>query len=472
MNSSKISLVVITLSFLLLTDILNPEYSISQIKNDKKLTKMLTISKQEKTLSDSSEKPTLELYIKKAVANNPGIKYKSFKIKEANAQRNKSASQKWPTLRGIGSYTRYSDTQRMAPPRRLDYPLIFADNVLSWNLLISMPLFTGGRIRNEIQAMELLQQSSEYGFVYTRQELVFNVTSVYYSIIKQRKIIESLDFSKTTLEKHLTRIEQLIQAKKAASLDKLRLEVRLATIDQKTEQEKNVLAIQHRYLANLMGIKEIDFSISQQGELKVTELEIDLNECINNAYTKRADYLAVQKKVGAQAKRLKATYATFWPSISIYGSYGAKKAIGSYIKPPGVNGLEDIGQLGFLLEIPFFEGGKIRANVQEHKAKLAMLQERQRELELKIRLEVESAVYNLTSTKKRILVTEKAIEQADESLRIEIEKYNLGKGSITDILDAESALLEVQTSYNSAVADYHIFIAQLQFVQGEDRATN
>ena len=468
MNSFKTILMCVTLLLVLLINTFKPTNSLGQIKNANNFGQSLSAPQQSKTLSGIRDSLTLKQCIEKALKNNPSIRYKSWKIKEVDAQRNKAASQRWPSFRGVGSYYRYSDTQRLAPPRRLDYPLIFADNVLSWNLLISMPIFTRGRITNEIDAVELLQQSAEYSLVYTHQELVFNVTSVYFSILKQHKIIESLDFSRTTLEKHLKRIEELMEAKKAARLDKLRIEVRLANIIQKIEQEKNILAIQNRSLANLMGIKEINFTIPSQGELKFTELEIDLEESLKKAYVNRADYQATQKDVEAQIKNVRVTQAAYWPSIFLYGSYGAKQAIGSFIKPSGVDGLEDIGQLGLSFEIPFFDSGKTKANVQEKKAKLGLLKERQRELELRIQFEVESAVFNLISAKKRILAIEKAIEQANESLRIEMEKYNLGKGSITDILDAESALLEIQTSYYIALADYNIFIAQLHFVQGEE----
>jgi len=467
MNLFKIILLCTSLLSVLLINTFKSGNSLGQIKNTNNVEKSLSAPQQSTNISGISDSLTLHQCIEKALKNNPNIRYNGLRIEEVNAQRNKAVSQRLPHIYVAGSYYRYSDTQRLAPPRRLEYPLIFTDDVLSYNLILSMPILTGGRIKNEIEAAELLQESAECNFGYTRQELIFNVTSVYFSILKQHKIIESLDFSRTTLEKHLNRINELIEAKKAAKLDKLRIEVRLANIIQRIEQEKNIRSIQHRALANLMGVKEIDFIIPYEDELQLMELEIDVEEILNEAYANRGDYQAVQKDVEAQSKNVRATQAGYLPLISLYGSYGAKQAVGSFIKPNGIDGLEDIGQIGCFIEIPLFEGGRIRANVQENKAKLALLKERQRELELKIRLEVESAVFNLISTKKRILAIEKAVEQANESLRIEIEKYNLGKGSITDILDAESALLEIQTSYYIALADYNIFIAQLKFVQGE-----
>jgi outer membrane protein len=195
-------------------------------------------------------------------------------------------------------------------------------------------------------------------------------------------------------------------------------------------------------------------------------MKIDLQENINQAYANRPDYQSAQKEVEAQDKQVRAAYAGYWPSVSLYVSYGVMTSVGSFISLPGIDGTEDIGQIGFLFELPLFDGGKTKANVHQEKASLALLKERLRELELRIGLDVEAAVFNLSSTGKRISATEKALEQANESLRIELEKYDLGKGSITDIFDAESALLDIQTIYYSALADYHIYSAQLKFVQG------
>jgi len=420
--------------------------------------------------SDSSREDrnqlSLQQCIEKALENNPLVGYGNWKVEEVEALGKQAASQRWPKLRAVGGLYHYSDTQRLISPRRLNYPLIFTDDMFSWNLVLSLPIFTGGRITNEIRAGELQLQSAEYGFDRSCHGLIFNVTSVYFSILKQQKIIEFLDFSRTTLEAHLVRVKELIAAKKAARLDRLRIEVKLADIVQRMEQEKNTLGIQNRSLANLMGMKETDFHIPSRDELSFSEQKIDLEENLDRAYGHRPDYLSAQKDVEVQEKRLSAVMASYWPSLSLVASYGAKKALGSYTLPPGIDSYEDIGQIGCLLELPLFEAGRIKANVQQEKAKLEALRERLREVELNIRLDVETAISNIVSTGKRIEATEKAIEQADETLRIEMEKYDLGKGSMTDIFDAESSLREVKTVHYIAFADYNIYTAQLKFVQG------
>jgi len=80
---------------------------------------------------------------------------------------------------------------------------------------------------------------------------------------------------------------------------------------------------------------------------------------------------------------------------------------------------------------------------------------------------VETSISNGRAARERILAYERALTSADESLRIEREKYNIGKGSITDVLDAQSALLDSQTNYYRAMADYNTALAQVRLAVGE-----
>ena len=58
-----------------------------------------------------------------------------------------------------------------------------------------MPVFTGGRIRSDISAAELTVMATENRLARTWEELIFNVSSSFYTILGQRKLIEALEFS-------------------------------------------------------------------------------------------------------------------------------------------------------------------------------------------------------------------------------------------------------------------------------------
>ena len=402
-----------------------------------------------------------------AMRNNPRIAYSGFRVEAARAERDVAASQRWPILKSMGSYARYSATERMYPPSKPLYPLVYADEVLAWNIHASIPLFTGGRIRNEVKAFEFLEDSARDGLEFTRRKIEYEVMDAFYGILKQQMVIESLWSSRMALGEQADNIEALIAAGKAARADLLRVEVRLADIAQRTETEKAVLAVYKRILLNLIGLDREDIAIKPDGDLCPDFPEVDIEDALSSAYSDRPDYLAARKEVEAQERRVRATRAAYWPSASLFASYSGKHAVGSYIEVPGSANPWNIARVGCLLEFPIFEGGKRGAELDREKAKLAGMENELRALKLQVRLEVESAVHYLESARKRLAATDKAVELAQESRRIESEKYDLGKGTITDVLDVESALLEMRAARYSAMVDYNMQIARIRFVTGE-----
>ncbi|MBN2593660.1 MAG: TolC family protein [Sedimentisphaerales bacterium] len=402
-----------------------------------------------------------------ALSNNPGIAAAGFDAMAAQAELDFAKAERLPIFGIAGGYAHHLDEQRLLPVRQPGDPAILSRDIVSGDLVLTLPLFTGGQLVNQVKAAELLQKTADHLLARSREELVFNVSSMFFSILSQQRIIESLEFSHKVLWEHINRIESLIDAQKAAEVDRLRTKVRLADIEQQLVREKNVFAIQHRAWVNLLGLENPDESLLPHGELasgnenKITDLE----SALESAWENRDDYLAARSALEAQARRVDVARAGNWPNIYLQGSYGQRWAVG----PTFGQGDEtdDIGRIGITAAIPIYEGGRVDAKVAQQHAKLAAARERLRKLELQIRLDVETALLNIRSSQERIEAVQKAVEQADESLRIEREKYDLGKGAIVDVLDAQAALLESQTNYYRALADYNVAVAQSHLAIGE-----
>jgi outer membrane protein TolC len=402
-----------------------------------------------------------------ALANNPDVAAATWDSEAARSRYDYAVGTRWPRLSIVGGYTHHLDEQRLLPVRQPGDPAILSRDIVSGDLVLTMPIFTGGRQVSQIRAAELLQQSAEHRLARSREELVFNVSSVFFSILAQRQVIESLEFSGRTLQEHLSRVDALIAVQKAAKVDRMRTEVRLADVRQRLVQEKNVMAIQHRALASLLGVEGQSGAPAIEGDLEVDQdVSVpELQTALTAAWSGRDDYLAARSALEAQARNVDAARAGHSPIVFLQGSYGGRWAAG----PTTGTGeeLDDIGRIGIGAEIPIFEGGQINAQVQEQRAALAAARERLRKLELQIRLDIETALLNMRSSHERIVAIQTAVEQAQESLRIERERYDLGKGAIVDVLDAQSALLDSQTNYSRALADYNVSLAQLKLAMGE-----
>jgi len=423
------------------------------------------------TNSTTSYDLTLTQAVAIALANNPEIAATRYDAAAAHEQYRQAAGAVLPSLRALGGYNRFLNTQRLIPARQNNDPGVFSTDLFTGDLVLTQPVFTGGRIRNEIRAADLLRQAAGHQLARNREELVFDVSSLYYSILASRHVVASLEFSQGALAEHLKQVQALIAAEKAARVDRLRVEVRLADLRQKIVQTRNTEAIQRRALVTLMGVTMQPDDLRIGGELAVPPLTVaaSTEAALAQARQQRPDYLAARAALAAQDKAVAAARAAHWPTVALQGDYGGRWAADPTEQPAGTKDMEDVGWVGVVIDVPLFEGGRIDARVKEQRARLAASQERLRKLELQVRLDVETAVLNLASSQERILATQKAFEQAEESLRIEREKYDLGRGAIVDVLDAQAALLESQTSYYRALADYNAALAQLQLATGEEK---
>jgi len=414
---------------------------------------------------------TLDEAIRIALKNNPDVVRSRWAVRTAGAARDEAAGQRWPSLDLDASYTHSLDRQRLVQPRRPAEPGVYTNDLLDANLLVRFPIFTAGRIRSEIDAAELLRKAASRQLARTREELVFNVSSVYYAILGQRRVIESVEFSRQALNEHHKRVQDLMGQQKAARVDLLRTEVRLANVAERLVREKNRLAVQRRLLANLLGIRHVlgETPPDVAGDLELTTLKIDGATALDRALSARTDLKAARAEVESQARRVDAARAGRWPSVSLEAGYGGRFAVASTIHQGGASDGEDLGSIGAVVRFPIFEGGSIDARIRKERFRLNETRETLRKLELAIHLQVETAVLDVNANHERVAATQTAVAQAEESLRIEREKYELGKGSITDVLDAQSALLDSQTNYYRALADLDTSYAEYRFAVGESR---
>lgn len=411
---------------------------------------------------------SLEQLIAFALAHNPEVSATGNDARAAQARTEEAQGARWPRLSIEGGYTRYEDNQRLSAARFNGELGVFGDKVLAADLVLRLPLFTSGRLSAEVRAAELLEASAGQRLARSREELVFNVASLYYSLLAQERLVGSLDFSIQATAAELERVNALVAARKAAPVDAMRTEVRMADLRQRLLRERNSFAVQRQALLNLMGADGAAHDFSLAGALSPPAAEPRaLPELLRTALH-RPDLRAAVAALDAQSARISAARAGYGPSINLFGAVGARAIDDPSEQPTGMDRRHDTSRIGVILDIPLFEGGRTNARVAEERARQAAQRNRLDGLLLKIRLEVETAYTSLASALERLRTTEKAVTLASESERIEREKYTLGRGTVLDTLDAQSARLAAEANHIKALADANAAAAQLALATGEN----
>jgi len=425
---------------------------------------------------------TLERSLEIALKNNPEVAATLWDVSVASAKVDQAKAARWPTVTYEGNYTKYLNSRPLYEARYNNQRRLFTKQQSLGNVLLKLPLFTGGRIINEIKATEMFRLAEENRLSRTRDELVFNVSSTFYAILSQEKVIDSVKFSLQAMQEQRQKMAKMVEVAKAARVDLLRTEVRLADLEQSLEKETNVLEVLKRLLANLMGLDFEKGRMKFAGKLTFEKLSYRPEQLVPRALEQRPDFQAAKERLESQARRVDVARAGHYPNVNLVGAYGYRgTGVGEILDDRGLTGkvptatnrgpfYDDDGSVGVTLTMPLFEGGRITAKVREEISALAAAQERLRKLNLQVRQEVETAILDMDSSSERVKATEKAIEQARESLRIETLKYNLGAGTITDVLDAQTALLVTETNYYRALADFRTALARLKLAVGGDLA--
>lgn len=402
---------------------------------------------------------TLAQCVELALQNNPNLAAGQWDVQTAEARRDVAGAGRWPTFSFEGGYQNYNDPQRLIAARFNGEAGVFDTTLLRNDLVVRYPLYTGGRISSELAGAEALVQAEAGHLARTREELSYNVTRTVYGLLAQDRVLASLDFSRRALGEQKKRIQSLLEVQKAAKVDLLRIEVRLADLEQTRLREYNNLAILKRQLTNLIGVDLPSDRLGVAETLSVGEMPTPGADLYEQALAQRPDYHAAKARLEAQRQRIVGARAARLPAVNLVGSVGERRL--------GTGEHDNTRVIGLTVSMLLLDGGRVNARTREEVTALEAQRERLRSLEQLIRLEVESALLDLQASRARIAALEKSMEQGAESLRIERLKYDLGKGSITDVLDAQAALLLVETTHARAIADALIAGARLNFATGE-----
>jgi outer membrane protein TolC len=114
----------------------------------------------------------------------------------------------------------------------------------------------------------------------------------------------------------------------------------------------------------------------------------------------------------------------------------------------------------------FWEWGKTFYGVLEKEGLKRELMQRKLELEDSIRLEVKDALLRLENAAENIPTTEKAVEQGEENLRVNEERYKAQVTTITDVLDAQTLLTQARANRYRALYNHNLARFRLQRALG------
>ncbi|MFN2637620.1 MAG: TolC family protein [Gemmatimonadaceae bacterium] len=162
----------------------------------------------------------------------------------------------------------------------------------------------------------------------------------------------------------------------------------------------------------------------------------------------------------------KASKATYLPSLSASYSRsgsGTDSKFGLGSDPYAYN-----GRLAFSLSYPVFNNFQREAQVVRAKVAEVNAQATLRDTELGVQALLTQYIGALRGASQRVAVQLASVAAAEEDVRVQQQRYNIGASTLLDLITSQAALAQARQALIQARYDYRIARAQLEALIGRD----
>jgi NodT family efflux transporter outer membrane factor (OMF) lipoprotein len=379
--------------------------------------------------------PTLNSLVQRACRGNLSVSIAKSRIQGARAQRSVAAGGLLPSAGASGSFTFNRAHGPLSPVNTGDYQFYTAGFDAIWEA----DMFGG--VRRSVEAAEADLQAQQDA---RRGVLVSLVAEVSRNYVELRTAQKRLIIAKTNIQ---TQNESLDVARRlnaagiVSDLDVTRAQAEL------TQSQSDVPALEIR---ERTGIHQLGILLGEAPLALVTELQavgpipaparrvpIGLP---SELLRRRPDVRQVERQLAAATARIGVAEADLYPKLTLTGN------VGFGAEQPGsvFNWSNRYVSVGPGVRWELFQGGRILANIEAHKAIRQEMLDQYRLTILTALREVEDALTAFNRRQQQFNLLSKSVESSRESVRIASERYAGGAIDYLSLLDAQRALLKAE----------------------------
>jgi outer membrane protein TolC len=388
-----------------------------------------------------------------------------------------------------------NDKNIQAGLKQIDYldkdnlPQIFFDlNISRWNSFNTVPnkakildnslndLYSAIRVnqlvydwdKNNLQK-EYTGKSVELDKNFTRklkQAFTFSIAKSYLELLEAKRTVQIQEEAINQLREHLKNAEALYSIGKVSNLDVIKANVQIEVALDELAKAKNQLDVQKNNINVLCGnILGDSFDVVDYiDELwnRYSDKTYNVDELKNLLVAQHPDLENIRTQKDLRSKEAEIFNKEYYPNFYAFGITNVEDS-----RIPMGNFNWNVG-VTVSYSLPFFKGSNFQEKVEQSKIRIEALQENENAILQQLETNVKNNLVKLDDIKSRLSGTQKIVKLAEESLTTANLKYNIGKGSSLDVLDAETVLTTAKLNLNQIVIDLLSTIAELNYNIGSD----
>lgn len=405
---------------------------------------------------------TLDEAIAQGVANSLRLAELEARQDSAEAVEQGRAAARRPSIAAQAGYSRTNHVDEFhivqpGQPRQVVYPDV-PDNYRA-RLDLQWLFYTGGRLDALERAARAERQASGEDLVAARADLRLEITRAFWVLVTARDaeqvLARSLDSIGAYVRDLRARLDQgLIPPNELLSAEAQQSRERLVSIE----------------AANARGIADADLRrlLGTQGSAPIepaARLESpggslgEVDRLIAEAIAQRPERRALAERVEAARARMEAAKAGLRPQVGLGGGY-------DYARPnprifPRSDRWEDSWDVSVNASWTLWDGGRTGAERADAAALARVAEARLSDFDRQVTFEVRQRQLELESSRAAISATADGVRAAAEARRVVAERFAAGVVTNTEVLDAQTALLQAELDRTRALANARLAEARL-----------
>jgi len=299
----------------------------------------------------------------------------------------------------------------------------------------------------------------------TEENILQQVATNYYQLLVTREQLKTIDANITSISKIENTVANQFKNGLAKRIDLDRVRVNLTNVKTQREQVANAITQQENVLKFYIGMPigtEVNIPVTELN--KITTDAQTLSDSFN--INELTQYQLLKKQEELLQYQKKAAKAEYYPSLALTGNYGYTSTSDNFDIFKGGNSTAtkyDASAIGLSLSIPVFDGFARKSRVKQADIEIQQIQEDLKNTSNSLTLAHRNANLSIRNNINTINSQQANVKLAQQVYASTQNNYNNGLASLTDLLNAETSLVDAQNSYNQALLNYKL--AEIQLIQ-------
>ncbi|MGI4830045.1 MAG: TolC family protein [Janthinobacterium lividum] len=402
---------------------------------------------------------TLAEALKRGLHNNLGVIGQNASVSQAEGQRGVAKSTLLPNLN-----TGISEVFERENLRTLGVSLASIPEASKFNYVdgraarLNQSVFDLVRIDNLHSASESLKASIK-AVHNARDLIVLAVGGSYLQLIATQSRIVAAQAQVESDRAIAKQAADRFAAGVAVRVDQQRAQVQLGTDQQRLRSLQADRDTQMLQFGRIIGLPlGQQFLIADDYGFRPMD-EVTQEVALQRAFQARADLQAAQASVRAAELNVKAAHAERAPQLVVTADFGGAGTTPSQHST-------SVYTVAGTLTIPLYEGGRIKAEVEQADAAVRQRKAEFENVRGQIDEDVRQAFINLTSAADQVGIAVSNVELAHSTLQQSRDRFAAGIADSVEVVQAEQTVVQADNDYITAVYEHNLAKVSLARAMG------